>query len=401
MIDNLIDDVNHVPRTKDRVVSSYQPEGYNNAATILSAAAVMSAEDVLLLKTQEYDPVSGSYYWPLSIVNANYDAIRLATALGITVMKAGCNGDYDLDTYVNLNGKRIFHRSSPDFRDPLSIMVGAGTSATPHARMSYSNHGSRIDLYAWGENIDTASTNDAGTDNRAYTTSFGGTSGASPIIVGAALTIQGIASAATKPKYSPLALRSLLSRHGTPSMNPVSDRIGVMPNLKEIIPYAFSYLKYWMLWLGSIRTTIWQKLKGLKGKEMRFENTLFVPNIRHYLTNFKTASNRWQNCRENQKNVPSVLLHCEWINISQYQGILIFFRRQILAAFLSRRRSCRYSSFKNVPNTIVLSSIFIDYSLHNESQTTECVNLFVESHQQNIATIKARVQLCSSRRAPA
>ena len=244
MVDNLIGGVGHVPRTRGRVVSSHQPGGYNNAAAILSAAAVMSAGDVLLLEAQEYDPVSGSYYWPLSIVDANYDAIRLTTALGITVVEAGCNGGYNLDTYVNLNGKRIFNRSYPDFRDPLSIMVGAGTSATPHARMWYSNYGSRIDMYAWGENIDTASTNDAGTDNHAYTTSFGGTSGASPIIVGAALTIQGIASASNKAKYGPSALRSLLSRHGTPSMNPASDLIGVMPNLKAIIHDAFSNLKY-------------------------------------------------------------------------------------------------------------------------------------------------------------
>lgn len=243
MFDNTIGGVGHVPRARGRVISQHQPGGYNTAATILGAAAVMSEGDVLLLEAQETDPVSGKYYWPVSIVDANYDAIRLATALGITVVEAGCNGGYDLDAYVNLNGKHIFNRSSLDFRDPLSIMVGAGSSAAPHARLWFSNYGSRIDTYAWGENVDTASTNDTGTDNHAYTTSFNGTSSASPIIAGAALTVQGIAVADHRPKYGPVALRGLLSKYGTPSKNPASDRIGVMPDLKAIIANAYPHLK--------------------------------------------------------------------------------------------------------------------------------------------------------------
>jgi subtilisin family serine protease len=107
------------------------------------------------------------------------------------VVEAGCNGRYDLDAYTNLSGKRIFDRTSAGFRDSGAIMVGAGSSASPHTRLGFSNHGNRVDCYAWGENIDTADTNDAGTDNTAYTTSFGGTSGASPIVTGAALLVQG------------------------------------------------------------------------------------------------------------------------------------------------------------------------------------------------------------------
>lgn len=244
MFDNTIGGVGHVPRARGRAISQHQPGGYNTAAAILGAAAVMSAGDVLLLEAQETDPVSGTYYWPVSIVDANYDAIRLTTALGITVVEAGCNGGYDLDTYINLNGKRIFNRSSPDFRDPLSIMVGAGSSAAPHVRLWFSNYGSRIDTYAWGENVDTATTNADGTDNHAYTTSFNGTSSASPIIAGAALNVQGIAAANHGAKLGPAALRSFLSRYGTPSKNPASDRIGIMPDLKELIANVYPNLKY-------------------------------------------------------------------------------------------------------------------------------------------------------------
>jgi hypothetical protein len=34
-------------------------------------------------------------------------------------------------------------------------MVGAASSATPHTPMGWSSHGSRIDCYGWGENINT------------------------------------------------------------------------------------------------------------------------------------------------------------------------------------------------------------------------------------------------------
>lgn len=244
MVDNNKGGVGHVPRARGRVVSQHQPGGYNTAAAILSAAGVMSAGDVLLLEAQETDPVSGKYYWPVSVADANYDAIRLTTALGITVVEAACNGSYDLDAYVNLNGKRIFNRSSPDFRDPLSIMVGGGSSTVPHTRLWYSNYGSRVDTYAWGENVDTATTNADGTDNHAYTTTFNGTSSASPIIAGAALTVQGIAVADSGVKLSPARLRNLLSSYGTSSKNPASDRIGKMSDLKEIIANAYPHLKF-------------------------------------------------------------------------------------------------------------------------------------------------------------
>lgn len=244
MVDNFVGGVGHVPRARGRVVSHHQLKGPNTAAAILSAAAVMFAGNVLLLEAQEYDPVSGKYYWPISVADANYDAIHLTTALGITVVEAPCNGTYDLDAYVNPYGKRIFNRSNPDFRDSLSIIVGSGSSAVPHTRLCYSNYGSRVDTYAWGENVDTTTTNVNGNNNYAYTTTFNGTSSASPIIAGAALAIQGITVADNGRKFLPAPLRNLWSSFGTPSKNLASDWIGKMSDLKEIIARAYPHLKY-------------------------------------------------------------------------------------------------------------------------------------------------------------
>ena len=236
MVDNGKGGVGIAPAATGRVVSQERSAGnYNTPDAILDAVAHMAFGDVLLLEAQEYDPVGGAYYWPVEIADANYDAIRLATALGIVVVEAGCNGGYDLDAYTSLAGLKIFDRTSADFRDSGAVMVGAASSSSPHTRLNFSNHGNRIDCYAWGENVDTTNTNAAGTDNISYTTVFNGTSSASPIIVGAALVVQGIVEASLHYRFSPRELRGILVTNGTPSADPPVDRIGVMPDLHAII----------------------------------------------------------------------------------------------------------------------------------------------------------------------
>lgn len=246
MVDNQKGGVGIATNGHGRVVSEWRSANdstRNIPAAILDAITHMSFGDVLLLESQDYDPVSGTYLWPIEIVDANYDAIRLATALGITVVEAGCNGGNDLDAYANLAGKNIFDRSSVDFRDSGAVMVGAGSSTSPHYRLFLSNYGSRIDCYAWGENVDTTYTNDpAGNNNTLYTGTFNGTSSASPIITGAAMIIQGLAKSiganidpSFEFKLSPLQMRNILTTDGTVSNNPPTDKIGVMPDLKKII----------------------------------------------------------------------------------------------------------------------------------------------------------------------
>ena len=235
MVDNTLGGVGIAPSATGRVVSQHRPGGsYNTPDAILDAAANMVFGDVLLLEAQEFDPVGGLYYWPVEIADATYEAIRLATALGIIVVEAACNGGYDLDAYVNGSGQQIFNRGAAGFRDSGAIVVGGSTAAAPHMPVGF-NFGTRLDCYAWGQSIDTTSTNAAGDDNSAYTGFFGGTSGASPIVVGAALIIQGVAQASLGYRFSPAVMRRLLTANGTPSANPAADRMGVMPDLHAII----------------------------------------------------------------------------------------------------------------------------------------------------------------------
>lgn len=232
--DNTIGCVGIAPRASARVVSQYRAGGgYNTSEAILDAAAAMPFGDVLLLEAQT--SAFGYSMLPVECELAVFDVIRLATALGVVVVEAAGNGGNDLDA-VSILGQRVFDRSSADFRDSGAIMVGAGSSLAPHSRLSFSNYGSRIDCYGWGESIDTTGDGWTGNLTTSYTGSFGGTSGASPIVTGAAALVQSLFVAARGYRVGPKQMRVILASAatGTASANPATDRIGVMPDLRSI-----------------------------------------------------------------------------------------------------------------------------------------------------------------------
>lgn len=219
-----------------RVVSQYRSAtNYDTADAILDAAANMDFGHVLLLEAQT--TMGGSGYVPVEVYDDVYEMIRLAVALGVTVVEAGANGGEDLDAFTNLWGEQILNPASPNFRDSGAIIVGAAGEVVPHARLGFSCFGARVDCYAWGEGIETTGDGWTGTSTSAYTTTFGGTSGASPIISGAALAVQGVVEAALGLRFSPAQMRAILTNPATstPSANPALDRIGVMPDLRAII----------------------------------------------------------------------------------------------------------------------------------------------------------------------
>jgi hypothetical protein len=235
-VDNTLGGVGIAPRAATRVVSQYRTvTDYDTAEAIISAVRTMDFGDVLLLEAQTTHPAMAGYL-PVEVYTDSYEAIRLATALGVVVVEAGGNGGNDLDTLV-IGGARILDRSAAGFRDSGAVMVGAASAAAPHTRLGFSNFGSRIDCYGWGDGIDTTGDGWTGNLTTSYTTSFGGTSGASPIVSGAALLIQSINESVHGFRFSPAQVRSVLANPatGTASATPATDRIGVMPNLRSII----------------------------------------------------------------------------------------------------------------------------------------------------------------------
>jgi len=244
-VDNTVGVVGAAPGvTSVRVTSHYEAAtdtALHVADAIVAAIDVMPPGDILLLEVQRS-------FLPTETDAADFDAIRLASAHGIIVVEAAGNGNADLDAWVDPGGLQRLNRFDADFRDSGAIMTGSCASALPHNRYvgcgvgCGSNYGSRIDCFAWGENITSAGYGDLdpGTgDDTSYTSTFGGTSGASPVITGAALIVQGMYQA-TPPaggRLSPSQMRALLSdpATGTPQGPDVAGLIGIMPDLRAII----------------------------------------------------------------------------------------------------------------------------------------------------------------------
>ena len=231
-VDNAEFHVGIAPKASARVISEWRPADAsrtNPADAIMEVIAMLRFGDVLLLETQ-YLRESDRSLWPSEGQMAVRNAIRAGVALGIVVVEAAGNGGNNLDEYVDASGNRILNQAGEDPDNSCAILVGAASAALPHSRVRSSNFGKRVNCYAWGESVNTL---DA--EEPLFTANFSGTSSASAIVAGAALVIQGIAKKKFGRCYEPRELRSILSNQGTPSGNPATDRIGVMPDLCKII----------------------------------------------------------------------------------------------------------------------------------------------------------------------
>ncbi|KAM7195521.1 major intracellular serine protease [Rhypophila sp. PSN 637] len=239
MQDNTLGGVGIAPKATGYVVGISRFGSDNPPEAIMDATAALKAGDVLLLEMQIQD--NNQNYWPVEVNDAEFEAIRLATAKGITVIEPASNGGQNMDLPVTRFGEStprgFLIKGHKDFRDSGAIMVGAGSPSVPHTRLSFSNFGGRVDTYAWGTNIFTTSAN---FEETSIYDNFDGTSGAAPIVAGAALSIQGMVGANRGGrKLTPAEMRTMIVRGGTPSANPSSDKIGVMPNLKALIDGGF------------------------------------------------------------------------------------------------------------------------------------------------------------------
>jgi len=235
--DNKKGGIGIAPGAHCRVISQWRSDDdndYRTADAIADAASRMTAGDVLLLEAQTRYATANDVV-PVEVEEAVFVAIRAAVDQGIIVVEAGGNGAIDLDLFADELGHHVLNRNSPDFRDSGAIVVGAATASDPHTPSSFTNFGSRIDCFAWGESIDSAGNGGEGNDPTTYTTDFGGTSGASAILAGVAALVQSLQRRLGGAALTPGEMRSVLSAAtNTPSNDPAADRIGVMPDLGAI-----------------------------------------------------------------------------------------------------------------------------------------------------------------------
>jgi len=282
-VDNQIGVIGIAPRLSSiNVVSHYDEDSDTTghvadaicaAIESLSVGNILTVGDILLLEMQRViDDPPPVQVLPAETDPADLDAIRLATALGIIVIEVAGNGNLNLDNWPNEAGHNVLNRASDEFIDSGAIVVGSARSAvsgTPdgHKRYDTSNFGSRVDCYAWGENVVTTGygNRNPGPDTTAingYKSDFGETSGAAPIIAGAAAIVQGKHKSVAETVLSPGQMRALLSNPatGTPQDGGAAEPIGVMPDLRAIINEGFTmvpdvYLRDYVGDTGAVPST--------------------------------------------------------------------------------------------------------------------------------------------------
>lgn len=167
-------------------------------------------------------------YW-----TAPFNAILANSTNGRFCIEAAGNGSMDLD-WSGYGGAFDL-----GFRDSQAIVVGAGTSGATHNPECWTNHGTRISAQGWGDGVYAAGYGDLFNQancQQDYTNSFSGTSSASPVVTGPAISLALIHLNQEGSYPSPTTLRSRLTIHGTPQ-GPTDTwkEINVLPNMKGIL----------------------------------------------------------------------------------------------------------------------------------------------------------------------
>jgi serine protease len=231
-----------VPATTLQVAPANTEEhNYSLERAINLATSVLEPGDAILLEQQMCvcgNPCDASArqegLGPVEWHQPVYDAIVTATARGIVVVEPAGNGNVNLDS-ASCKGR--FDRNA---RDSGAIIVGAGNSQT-HQRLEFSSYGSRVDLQGWGQNVTTTGYGnlfDPEDIRQRYTSQFGGSSSASPIVTGAVLAVQGAVMASGKAPLKPETMRQLLLQTGTPQDSGDTTHIGPLPNVLEAVKRA-------------------------------------------------------------------------------------------------------------------------------------------------------------------
>jgi hypothetical protein len=260
-----------------RAISFQEAQGeYSSAAAIRRAADMLRPGDIILIELHLPGPrfnfkdrADQRGYIAVEWFPDDFDAIRYAVSRGVIVVEAGGNGAENLDD-------NLYNTPAPGFpsnwtnpfnlANPQSgaIMVGAGApppgthgrdNGPDRSRLNFSNYGQRLDTQGWGREVTTT----GGSHDRAgdlqgginedewYTDTFGGTSSASPIIVGTLGCVQGVLRAAAVTPLTPSAAKDLLRNTGSPQQDapdrPSTQRIGNRPDLRVLITQALKMSK--------------------------------------------------------------------------------------------------------------------------------------------------------------
>merc|ERR1719480_273970 len=109
---------------------------YNRDRAVAAAVSKVRAGDVVLLEMQ-----TGNPYGPAELTQSIWSIVKMGADAGVVIVAAAGNGGANLDssTYASYRNRG----------DSGAIIVGAGTPS--HSKASFSTHGSRVDVQAWGD----------------------------------------------------------------------------------------------------------------------------------------------------------------------------------------------------------------------------------------------------------
>ncbi len=194
------------------------------------AQSQLGPGDVIIIELHGPGP-DGGRYMAVEYYQAIFDVVKMATDRGVIVVAAAGNGGSNLD-HSSYNGAFDIN-----VRDSGAIIVGAGGSPQggQHLeRLGFSCYGNRIDAFAYGEDVPTTGYGDLQyRTNATYTSSFSGTSSATPIVTGVTAVISGLAKAKGRFLTSK-EVRAALRSTGTVQKGNIGERIGALPNLRQL-----------------------------------------------------------------------------------------------------------------------------------------------------------------------
>ena len=236
--------------------------GYGVAKQINNCAALCGPGDTFSSSFAYLFYKNGkAYHAPLTYVRANYDAVKNATAKGITYTFGAGNTNKDL------MDPAYGGRFDPSKYDSGGVIVGA-SKKNGVDKISFSNYGKPVHCHAWGESITTLGYgnlfNGGGDKRQYYTYRFGGTSGAGPIVAGVAAAFWGVVKEQNGVTLTSRQVRDALIKYGTPQR--YGNPIGPQPDLKKMLK---AYGLPDGLWLRNDVTTgsnmildVWGKANG-------------------------------------------------------------------------------------------------------------------------------------------
>jgi len=175
---------------------------------------------------------------PAESDQADFDALSTVTANGRIVLNSAANGCVPMD--------HEFYNGMYDLQQRDSGVLIIGASEPDRFPICYTNYGSRIDAFSWGTAIYSAGYGDLfepnGDERQCYTSDFGGTSGATPIVSGCVAALQSYYKQAAGLVLDAWQMRDLLRSTGSPQTGDYDRPISNMPDLAQLIEAVQVYM---------------------------------------------------------------------------------------------------------------------------------------------------------------